>query len=128
MKPVRFGYEPTICVLLSREDVRTLRTVCERHYDAAVRALSIPGRGAILNGANTMLLDNKLTEVEVPFTYRQLDTLAKGLEGAENPDEARMYLKARWMMAALSREADRINRAPEATPSEEWWAERMGGP
>lgn len=125
MTPVRFGYEPTICVLLTREEVKTLRAVCERHYDVAVRALSIPGRGAILNAANTMLMDSTREEVEVPLNYRQLDTLAKGLEGAQNAEEARMYLLARLMMATLGREADRVNKAPEATPSKEWWAERM---
>ena len=84
MERIRFEREVKTVLRLTKKEVEILSQACESHYDAAVRALSLPGKGAILNGARTSLEfgdeEGKGEWVDVEVTSRQLDTLAKATE------------------------------------------------
>lgn len=123
MEPIRFVYDAKLRVKLTAAEVSTLRAMCERHYDATVRSLSVAGSNAVLNAAANTICNN--TSVEVDFTYRQLDTLAKALEGADSAQEAQLYLRAMKMLRALGKEANEVNN--EKQPDRQWWEEQLLG-
>ena len=123
MEPIRFIYDAKLRLKITRAELATLRTVCERHYDSTVRGLSIPGRGAVLNGAATMMADQN--EVDADFTFRDLDVLAKGLEQADSEEEVLLAFRVRRLLRVLAKEDAEINK--EKQPESEWWAEQLRG-
>lgn len=121
MKPTAFRYEVNLRVELTRREVDLLIAVCDRHYDFAVRGLAAPGEGAVLNAFRNHL--NIPTRVpaspedtaEGLFTYRQLDTLAKGLENAGMvPDtaseERKLYMTVKKLMKLVNEEYRRVGQ------------------
>ncbi len=67
---------------LTKEEVEILTTACDSHYDHAVKALSKPGPGAVLNLARNELFHFKPGSeyADVEVTTHQLDTLCKATE------------------------------------------------
>lgn len=122
MEPLRWEFEAQVRVQLSRSEVDLLRVVCERHYDSAVRALSEPGKGAVLNGASNTCVNDT---TEATFTYRQLDTLVKGLEGPQNDKEFELYAHFRRLLIALRDEGKRVNDPVTAKLEKSWWLEQL---
>lgn len=112
MKAVSYLFEASLIVEFTKDDLDFLRPLCERHYDIEARALSVPGKGAILNAASVTLRDNDSSEVRV--TYRQLGLLFKVLESTVGEDEvqkaAPLYLRIGWWMRDLRAEEKRIER------------------
>ena len=118
MERVYFKYEVLTVLRLSREEVEILSKACESHYDHAVRALSTPGPGAILNTArNTYRKTPDGKEyAEIEVTHRQLDILAKATEMIHSPFVARggspeFHEKFVKLMREAGKEFGRLNTA-----------------
>jgi hypothetical protein len=116
MKPTAFRYEVNLRVSLTKREVEVLTAVCERHYDSAVRALSKPGKDAVINACRTGLLGG-FAVTDAVFTYRQLDTLAKGLEGARTDEEVALYATVKKLMKLVTEERMRIDRNELTAPT-----------
>lgn len=112
MKRLRFEYEVFAVVELSREDVAILTHLCETHYDSAVRALSIAGIGAVLNGASNDLQFDGGDSCEVRVSFRQLDTFCKATEtiplGSHAGDRG-LYAQLRAYLHEVAQEASRVS-------------------
>lgn len=108
MEIARFEYEVTAVLRLSKEEVERLSAACDRHYDSAVRALSEPGPGAILNAARNSLSfgdeDGGREFANVCVTRRQLDTLAKATELTDLAST----IRCKSLMAAIDEELRRL--------------------
>lgn len=122
MEPLRYEYDAQVRVQLSKQEIKLLREVCERHYDSAVRALSEPGKGAVLNGADNTCVGEL---GEATFTYRQLDTLVKGLEGPQNDKEMELYTHFRRLLLVLREESKRVNDPETCRISKQMWLEQL---
>jgi hypothetical protein len=109
MKPLAFRYDVHLRLQLTRREVEVLALVCERHYDSAVRALSKPGEDAVINACRTGLLGG-FHVTEAVFTYRQLDTLSKGLEGARTDEEVALYITVKKLMKLVNEERMRVDQ------------------
>lgn len=119
MNRIRFRYEVITELRLSKAEVEALTVLCEGHYDGAVRALSTPGHGAILNGARNHLTDPSATEEEKQFstirvTWHQLDILCKATESVRSPFVSRdgdptIHEQLRQLLREASAEWERQN-------------------
>lgn len=117
MERLHFKYEVLTMLRLTKPEVEILSKLCESHYDHAVKALSVPGAGAVLNAArNTFESGEDGVEfADVEFTSRQLDTLAKATEGAwvspfiSRGGEFAFYQKLTKMLREAHTESARIN-------------------
>lgn len=119
MERTHFKYEVLTILRLTRPEVETLSKLCESHYDHAVQALSVPGKGAALNAARNSyeMGDDGVEFADVEFTARQLDTLAKATEGVfTSPFVSRegnleFYGKLTKLLREAHAESERINGA-----------------
>lgn len=68
----------------SRQEVEYLAQSAEHHYDLSLRDLVIPGKGAIINGMRTRLLDPTETETTSDYTSLEIDKLSKVVEFQDN--------------------------------------------
>lgn len=122
MIPASFKYEVNLRVELTREEVELLTNLCLHHYDRAVRALVEPGEGAVLNAFRNHLLytdpggKHATDTAEGLFTYRQLDTLAKGLESAKTPKEQKLSEQVKKLMKLVAEERRRVDQNELAAP------------
>ena len=86
MKRVRFDYEVFAVLHLSASEVAMLSELCAHHYDAGVRALTLPGPNAVLFAARHDLLRGESAadreSCTVRVSHRQLDRLCKATEGS----------------------------------------------
>lgn len=118
MERVRFEYDVRTILRLSREEVEHLTVYCETHYDIAVKAISKPGEGAILNGARFMLLDKKAKHVDMKVSTHQLNVLCKATEGWLPGDGLKvgLHLKLRNLLLEARDEQEQKNPSVEETP------------
>lgn len=80
MKLDRIIFEPKARIRFTREEVNALKRMSEGHYDWECKSLSIPGKGAIINGLVNSLTVSDLAECTCVF--RDVDLLAKVCEQA----------------------------------------------
>lgn len=117
MEPVQYEFEVFLTVRITRAELEALRTVMERHYDATVKGLSIPGSGAVLNAAANMI--GSADAVNMRCSRMQLDLMCKGLEGARAGVETALY----WEFKAALKMLDDaiIARGPDAQGVQKAW-------
>jgi hypothetical protein len=99
MKRVRYEYEVYTVVSFTEEERNAIRAVCDAHYDQKVRQLVHDVFWQISS------------RIEVKLTYRQLDTLCKGMESAVTIAEQAIKRE----LAAMLREAgaERVRLMPD---------------
>lgn len=108
MERVCFEYDVLTHLRLSEEEVGVLSKLCEAHGDATVKALSVPGTGAVLNAARNSLESGFVT---VRVTHRQLDTLCKATEWflADAVGTMSLHMKLRTLLTESGAEWKRLN-------------------
>lgn len=76
---MKFEAEFKAVLTFTRDEVEFLAECCNQHYDAHIRSLVIPGKGAIVNGMRTGLVSG-MDSTSSSYTYRQIDSLMKAIE------------------------------------------------
>ena len=122
MKPTAFRYEVHIRIELTRSELDLLIDLCDKHYDSAVRGLAEPGKSAALNNVRNHMNYPPSTSwkpddtAEGLFTYRQLDALAKALEGADSVAGLNLAVTVKKLMTLVTEERRRVDQNELAAP------------
>lgn len=100
MNRLRFEYEVFTVLRLTEAERSTIKAVCDAHYDLKVRALIAEAFWQLSS------------VIEVRLTYRQLDTLCKGMESAITIEEQEIKKTLAAMLREASAERFRLNPEP----------------
>lgn len=117
MKLDCFFYKVQTEVVFTEADVDVAIRCSERHYDAKCRAASKQGgflygmknQVRPLPGVNPGDPEEKVESATHGFSWDQLDTLAKIMEGAVDPEERAFGDAVRRIFAETRKESERIN-------------------
>ena len=84
MKRLGFSYRVKAGIELPEADVDFLIELSKRHYDFTCKNLSVPGRGAILNGMKNSVEDGV---AKINLDSREVNLLLKVLELPHDRDD-----------------------------------------
>lgn len=117
MKLDHFFYRVQTEVVFTEADVDVAIRCSERHYDHKCRSASKQGgflygmknQVRPLPGVNPGDPEEKVESATYGFSWDQLDTLAKIMEGAMDAEERAFAESVREIFAATRKESERIN-------------------
>ncbi|MHC5848204.1 hypothetical protein ACYT7O_10570, partial [Streptococcus pyogenes] len=78
MKHLRYEYEVYTVLQLSEDERGAIKAVCDAHYDLKVRELVLDKFWMLASS------------IKIRLTYRELDTLCKGMESAVTSEEQKI--------------------------------------
>jgi hypothetical protein len=116
MTILEYVYEPKVRLQFTEDEINVLKFLSEGHYDATCRSLSVPGRGAVINGLINSLEDGN---ADMILANREVQLLCKCCEMAAlcEPRVAtigiRLHSELWRAIGKLGDEWERLNRAYE---------------
>ena len=114
MKIERIVFEPKAVIEFTEEEISVLKELSEHHYDATCRSLSVPGRGAIINGLVNSIKDGV---AEWTLTNRETQLLCKCCEMAVHCEPKIADIGIR-LHSALWQAIDEIGQAGDKVNAE----------
>lgn len=105
MKLDYFFYRVQTEVIFTKADIDIAIRCSQRHYDAKCRAAS--EIGGFLYGMRNKVHDEE--SATHGFSWDELDTLQKIMEGAMDAEEATFYNVVRRIFAETRKESERVN-------------------
>lgn len=112
MKINGFTFQPHVRLEFTEAEIDILRILCLHHYDATVRSLVPPGRGAVINALLNSIRDGV---AEISLVMAEVQLLCKACEMAAYPGPGNrelgwdIYRGLHKVIARISEEWLRVN-------------------